>query len=77
MPTVCNSKTGKWKITMYFGDHNPPHFHIVSANGEALVEIETMTVIAGSVSPAILRAALKWSAANREILRNRWVLYHL
>jgi len=31
MPTLLDRRS--WKITMYFGDHNPPHFHIVTKNG--------------------------------------------
>jgi len=48
MPTLLDRRS--WKITMYFGDHNPPHFHIVTKTGqEAQIAIATLTVMAGEV----------------------------
>ncbi len=32
-------------IKMYFGDHNPPHFHAEYGRFEAVVGIESLTVI--------------------------------
>ena len=49
MPELYRPVGGKWKVTMYFMDHNPPHFHIVCKDGEALVRIDTLDVIAGAV----------------------------
>jgi hypothetical protein len=36
------------QIKMYFDDHNPPHFHAKYAGEEALIEIETLEVVAGN-----------------------------
>ena len=61
---------------MYFGDHNPPHFHIVYPDGEALIELETLAVLEGSVPSKIFDPAIQWAAANRESLLNKWQELH-
>ncbi len=63
MPTLYAA--GSWKITMYAGDHNPPHFHIVTRDRtEAQVEIATMAVLRGDVRTTVLKAALVWATKN-------------
>lgn len=39
-------------IQMFWQDHPPPHFHALYAEHEALIDIQTMDVIAGSL-PAV------------------------
>ena len=71
MPTLYG--TANWKITMYFGDHHPPHFHIVMKDGrEALVALDGFEVIEGGVSSASLKAARKWATANASVLAECW-----
>ena len=74
MPTIKNF--GGFRITMYFEDHNPPHFHIVSPTQEAVVEIATLTVIAGAMSASRLRVALAWAGDNKELLSRKWNELH-
>ena len=74
MPTIKDF--GGFRITMYFEDHNPPHFHIVSPTQEAVVEIATLTVIAGTMTSARLRTALAWAAENRQLLIRKWNELH-
>jgi len=38
---------GKLIIRVYANDHLPPHFHAISPDFEALIEIATLTVLAG------------------------------
>mgnify|MGYP003395837122 CR=1 FL=1 len=74
MPTIKNF--GGFRITMYFEDHNPPHFHVVSPTQEAVIEIATMTVITGTMAPARLRVALAWATKNRSLLFRKWDELH-
>jgi len=74
MPTIKNF--GGFRITMYFEDHNPPHFHIVSPTQEAVIEIATLTMIAGSMASVRLRMALAWAAKNQALLRKKWNELH-
>ena len=76
MPTIYRLKNAKWKITMYFGDHNPPHFHVIHGTDDVLIEIETMRALAGSVPASSLKAARKWAGANRRTLNAKWRKLH-
>jgi hypothetical protein len=71
MPTLYT--TANWKITMYYRDHSPPHFHIVTKDRrEAQVRLADLTVMAGEVPRSTLNAALKWAEANRALLLSKW-----
>jgi hypothetical protein len=71
MPTLARLPNAS--LTMYAADHLPPHFHVRMNDGrEALVEIATLTVLAGSVAKRELAAALAWAAANQALLHAKW-----
>jgi Domain of unknown function (DUF4160) len=61
------------EIAMYFGDHNPPHFHILGREGAAQVRIDTLEVMAMS-GKVDMREALDWAAANKALLEAKWQL---
>ena len=61
-------------ITMYWGDHAPPPFHVRYGRQRAVVEIETLSVIAGSLSPRALALVVEWAARHRDELRANWRL---
>lgn len=60
---------------MYFGDHPPPHFHVITNDDcEAVYRIDTLELWQGEyVRDA--DEALEWAAANREGLYARWQEY--
>jgi hypothetical protein len=71
MPTIF--REGNWKITMYFLDHPPPHFHIVtSAREEAQVRLSDLSVMAGAVPSTVLGAAVAWAEANLPLFERKW-----
>lgn len=41
-------------IRMYFGDHNPPHFHVEYGGMDAVISINTLSVIHGELPPRVL-----------------------
>ena len=53
-------------IEMYFRDHPPPHFHARYAGEEAIVDIETGEVIAGSIPGRAERLVREWAQLHRE-----------
>ncbi len=63
-------------IRMYFRDHAPPHFHVGTTAGNALVTIETLTVIEGKVNRQALREATEWAEGHRDVLRKVWKEYN-
>lgn len=34
-------------IRMFYNDHNPPHFHAIYQEDEALIEIKTLEILEG------------------------------
>lgn len=59
-------------ITMHYKDHEPPHFHVHYGEQKALIAIETLTVLAGRLSPRALGLAMEWAARHREELLENW-----
>lgn len=71
MPTLIRLQ--KSKITMYAGDHNPPHFHVLGTDGtEAWVELASLQVIWGAVNRAALKESLAWASQNAALLAAKW-----
>lgn len=63
----------KSRLTMYAGDHNPPHFHLLASDGcEALIDLASLRVIDGTVRPAVLKEALAWASQNVALLATKW-----
>jgi hypothetical protein len=61
-------------IQMYYADHEPPHFHVRYGSQKALVAIETLSVMRGSLSPRALGLVVEWAAQHREELIENWNL---
>jgi len=59
------------EIPMFFGDHHPPHFHVLAREGAAQVRIDTLEVMNMS-GKLDIREALDWAAANRDMLMAKW-----
>ncbi len=59
-------------IRMYFNDHNPAHFHSEYGEDEALIEIETLSVLRGDLPRRALALVLEWASVHRQELRTDW-----
>ena len=59
-------------IRMFFGDHPPPHFHVVYAEFEARVELETGELLDGNLPPRAAALVREWAAMHRDELRSNW-----
>lgn len=59
-------------IAMYWRDHNPPHFHAIYGDAEALIVIDDLSVYAGSLPTRALRLVREWAELHDEELRDRW-----
>ena len=74
MPTL--KRFDRCRIEMYFGDHPPPHFHIITLNNERVaVTIEALMVLAGNADTRDTAAAFRWAALNKATLWARWREY--
>ncbi|KQO63289.1 MULTISPECIES: DUF4160 domain-containing protein [unclassified Methylobacterium] len=65
-------QSGSIIIRFYANDHLPPHFHILTPDDEALVEIATLRLLAGALPGKIEREALAWAAENRAAVAAEW-----
>lgn len=59
-------------IYMYWGDHNPPHFHAIYGGEEALVVIADGTFLAGSLPRTAARLVAEWTQLRRDDLMANW-----
>jgi len=61
-------------IRMYFGDHNPPHFHAIYQEATAEYDINTLAVLRGSLPARAHAMVLEWASLHREELLENWKL---
>lgn len=59
-------------ITMYFRDHNPPHFHASYQGQEALVAIATGDFLKGSLPGAQAKSVKAWALVHTAMLSAKW-----
>ena len=57
---------------MFFNDHAPPHFHALYQGEQALISIEELRVIRGSLPRRALGLVLDWAEIHRAELRDNW-----
>jgi hypothetical protein len=61
-------------IAMHYNDHEPPHFHARYGGHRALIEVESLGVLAGTLPPRALGLVLEWAMRHRPELRENWAL---
>ena len=61
-------------IAVFYDDHNPPHFHARYAGGKVSIEIETLRVLEGSISPRALGLVMEWAMLHKQELMKDWEL---
>lgn len=58
-------------ITMYFREHNPPHFH--ARYGEHVAEIDFQgKIIEGNLPPRIAGFVIEWLLIHRMEIEQNW-----
>ena len=61
-------------IRMYFGDHNPPHFHAIYQEDVAEYDINTLEIIRGELPKRAHALVLEWASLHRNELLKNWEL---
>ena len=59
-------------ISMFYDDHNPPHFHARYGRAKALFRIADGKFIAGELPPTAERLVKEWALAHRAELEENW-----
>ncbi|AUG53768.1 DUF4160 domain-containing protein [Thalassospira marina] len=74
MPTI--EDFGSFKIYMYFGDHNPPHIHVIGADFAAKIRILDAEVFAGKLPGKIGKQACAYVITHKDRLMAIWQDYN-
>lgn len=61
-------------IAMFYNDHSPPHFHVRYGEQKAILEIATLGILEGKLSPRVLGLVTEWGASHQDELRRDWSL---
>jgi len=61
-------------ISMYYNDHPPPHFHVRYGTQKAIIEIETLSLLAGELSPRVRGMVIEWATLHQTELLQNWEL---
>ena len=72
MPTI--SMFRGVKISMYYSDHLPPHFHATYGGDEVCISIKDLEVIEGTLPGKQLKMVLGWAAIRQDQLMENWEL---
>lgn len=64
------------KIYMYSRDHNPPHFHVMYAEFEELIEIKSLETYTGSISKKQRKKVIDWASAKQDYLMKKWLEFN-
>jgi len=59
-------------ITMYFDEHNPPHFHVRYNEFRASVEIRSLNILDGNLPARVRGLIQEWAEIHREELLKMW-----
>ena len=70
MAELC--RFGSIVIRMYSDDHIPAHFHIYQRGRRAKMELGTLRLIKGELSPATQRQIRRWVRARESELDRAW-----
>ena len=61
-------------IAMYYNDHPPPHFHVRYGQQKAIIEIQSLSILAGKLSPRVLGLVIEWASFHQAELLQNWEL---
>jgi Domain of unknown function (DUF4160) len=59
---------------VYFADHNPPHFHAIYAEHEALIRLDVGGTIRGDLPRTAARLVEQWRTLHHDELLANWLL---
>lgn len=61
-------------IAIYYDDHEPPHFHARYGNQRAIIEIVSLAILQGALSPRALGLIMEWASLHKTELMTNWNL---
>jgi hypothetical protein len=70
MPEICRFLG--IVISMYFNEHNPPHFHVRYNDYRAVMDIRTLNVLDGLLPARVRGLVEEWAELHRQELLTMW-----
>lgn len=70
MPEICRFLG--IVFTMYFDEHNPPHFHVRYNDFRATFNINTLNIIDGQIPARVRGLVEEWAEINQTELLKMW-----
>jgi hypothetical protein len=61
-------------ISMFYDDHNPPHFHARYGSYKVAIRIKDFMVLEGNLPPKALGLVMEWVAIHKDELLKDWEL---
>jgi hypothetical protein len=61
-------------VSMNYGDHAPPHFHVRYGDRKAIVAVHPLRILEGRLQPRVLGLVLEWAAGHEAELLEDWEL---
>lgn len=59
-------------IHIFYGDHNPPHFHAIYNGKKAVFDIKTLEKIEGKIPKKQELLVVQWAYLHRQELLEAW-----
>ena len=70
MPEIC--RFYGLVMTLYWNDHQPPHFHVRYGECRAEIDIRTLALLRGSLPPRALALTIEWALQRQPDLLRQW-----
>jgi len=59
-------------VLIYYGDHDPPHFHVRYSGRKAAIAIKDARLLAGSLPPRAMGLVTEWALLHQKELMENW-----
>ena len=59
-------------ISMFYDEHNPPHFHATYGEYKAEIEINNLSILVGRLPSRALGLVIEWASLHQEELLDNW-----
>ena len=71
MPEVC--RFYGIVISIYYNDHGPPHFHARYGDHQAVIGIDSLTMLQGRLPPRARGLVVEWASLRQAELWSAWL----
>ena len=61
-------------ISIFYDEHNPPHFHARYGKNKVAIDIRTLEALEGKIPPRALKMVKEWASQHQLDLMHGWEL---